>query len=120
MIPLTDEENELYEMLKVCYICKKMFSTDKNDKNVFKLYHHKVRHHCHFTGEFKEAAQSISNLRYITPKETPIIFHNGSTYDHHFMINQLAKEFDGQLECLGKNTGKYITFSVPIKKELNK
>ena len=47
------------------------------------------------------------------------MFHNGSTYDYHFIINQLAKEFDSQLECLGKNTEKYITFSVPIKKELN-
>ena len=35
------------------------------------------------------------------------------------MINKLAKEFYGQLECLGENTGKYITFSVPISKELD-
>ena len=35
------------------------------------------------------------------------------------MINQLAKEFHGQLECLGENTEKYITFSVPIKEELD-
>ena len=28
IIPLTDEENELYEMQKVCYIWKKIFSTD--------------------------------------------------------------------------------------------
>ena len=46
MILLTYEENELYEMQKVCYICKKIFSTDKNDENIFKLYH-KVRDHCH-------------------------------------------------------------------------
>ena len=45
MIPLTDEENELYEIQKICYICKQMFSTDKNDKHVFKSYH-KVRDHC--------------------------------------------------------------------------
>ena len=32
-------------------------------------------------------------------------------------MKQLAKEFDGQFECLGENTEKYITFSVPIKKE---
>ena len=44
MIPLTDEENELYERQKVCYIYKKTFSTDKNAKNVFKPYH-KVRDH---------------------------------------------------------------------------
>ena len=34
-------------------------------------------------------------------------------------MKQLAKEFDGQFECLGENTEKYITFSVPIKKELD-
>ena len=48
-----------------------------------------------------------------------MVLHNGSTYYYHFIINQLAKEFDGQLECLGENTEKYITFSVPIKKELD-
>ena len=63
---------------------------------------------------------NICNLRYKTPpKEITIVFHNGSTYDYHFIINQLAKEFDGQLECLGENTEKYITFSVPISKELD-
>ena len=29
----------------------------------------------------------------------------------------MAEEFEGQFECLGKNTEKYITFSVPFKKE---
>ena len=52
-------------------------------------------------------------------KKNPVVFHNGSTYDYHFIIKQLAKEFDGQFECLGENTEKYITFSVPIKKELD-
>ena len=28
------------------------------------------------------------------------------------------KEFNGNLECLGENTEKYITFSVPIKKKI--
>ena len=32
MIPLTDEENKSYEKEKACYICKREFSTDKNDK----------------------------------------------------------------------------------------
>ena len=34
-------------------------------------------------------------------------------------MRELAKEFDGQLECLGENTEKHKTFSVPIKKELD-
>ena len=44
MILLTDEENKSYKKQKISYICKKEFSTDKKDKNVFKL-HHKVRDH---------------------------------------------------------------------------
>ena len=116
-IPPTNEDNEYYDMQKVSQICKKEFNTDKNDKNVFKLYH-KVKDHCHCTGKYKGAAHSICNLSYKIPKEIPVVFHNGSTYDYHFIIKQLAKEFDGQFECLGENAEKYITFSVPIKKEL--
>ena len=44
--------------------------------------------------------------------------HNGSKYDYHFIIKELAEEFKGQFECLGENTENYITFSVPINKEL--
>ena len=33
-------------------------------------------------------------------KEIPIVFHNGSTYDYHFIIKELAKECEGQFECL--------------------
>ena len=118
MIPLTSEESKSYKKRKVCYICQKGFSTDKNDKNTFKLYH-KVRDHCHYTGKFRGAAHVICNLRYKTPKEISIVFYNGSTCDYQFIINNLAKEFYGQLECLGENTEKYITFSVPISKELD-
>ena len=46
------------------------------------------------------------------------MFHNGSTYDYHFIIKELVKEFKGSFECLGENTEKYITFSVPIKKTI--
>ena len=35
------------------------------------------------------------------------------------IINHLAKEFDGQFKCLGENTEKFITFSVPTKKQLD-
>ena len=58
-------------------------------------------------------------MRYKIPKEIPVVFHNGSTYDSHFIIKELAKEFEGNFECLGENTEKYITFSVPIKKKID-
>ena len=80
--------------------------------------HYKVKDHCHYTGEYRGAAHNICNLRYRIPKEIPIVFHNGSTYDYHFIIKELVKKSDGNFECLGENTAKYITFSVPIKKEI--
>ena len=51
-------------------------------------------------------------------KKFLIIIHNRSTYDNHFIIKQLPEEFEGQFKCLGGNTEKYITYSVPIKKEV--
>ena len=83
MIPLTDEETEFQENQKVCHICKKEFSTDKNDK--------KVRDHCHYIGKFRGAAHSICNLNYKKLIELPVVFHNRSTYDYHFIIKQLGK-----------------------------
>ena len=44
-------------------------------------------------------------------------FYNGSIYDYHFIIKELAKESEGEYNCPGKNTEKYKTFSVPITKE---
>ena len=96
---------------------RKRIFTDKNNKKEFKPYC-KVRDHCHYTGKFRGAAHSSCNLRYKMPKEIPIEFHNGSTYDYHFIIKQLAKEFKGNFDSLGENTEKYITFSAPTKKEL--
>ena len=52
-------------------------------------------------------------------EKIPVVFHNGSTYDYHFIIKQLAEDFKDQFECLGENTEKYIAFSVPIKEDDN-
>ena len=106
MIPLTNEEKESYENQQICHICKKEFSNDN-----------KVRDLCHYTGKYRGAAHSNCNLNYKISKEIPVVFHNGSTYDYHFIIKQLAGEFKGNFECLGENTEKYITFSAPFKKE---
>ena len=54
------------------------------------------------------------------PNEIHVVFHNGSNCDYHFIIKELANEFEGQFECLGENKEKYKTFSVPIEKEVTK
>ena len=50
------------------------------------------------------------------PKTILIAFYNGSNYDYHFIIKELAEEFKKQFTCLGGNTEKYITFTIPIEK----
>ena len=88
MISLTMEEKIHYNKQKVCFICKKAFHNNDNNKK-----QQKVRDHCHYTGKYRGAAHNICNLRYKIPKEIPVVFHNGSTYDYHFIIKELAKEF---------------------------
>ena len=111
MILLITEEKIYHNKQKICYICKKEFSNNEK-KN------YKVRDHCHYTGKYRGASHNICNLRYKVPKEIPIVFHNSSIYDYHFIIKELVKEFEGNFECLGENTEKYIIFSVPIKKKI--
>ena len=53
-------------------------------------------------------------------KKIPIVFHNGSNYDYNFIIKELAEEFKKQLTCLGENTEKYITFTVPLETEVTR
>ena len=86
---------------------------DKDDEN----YKNKmIKDHCHYTEKFRGAAHSKCNLNYKVPKDIPIIIHNAS-YDTHFIINQLAEEFKGDLDCIEEKMKKYITFFTPIKKK---
>ena len=34
MVPLTQKQNKSYKEQKVCYVCKKGFSTDDDNKNI--------------------------------------------------------------------------------------
>ena len=97
---------------------KKSFVLIIIKKMKFKSYK-KVRDDCHYTGKFRGAAHSVCNLNYKVPQEIPVKIHNGSKYGYHFIIKELVEEFKREFECLGINTGKYISFSVPIKKEHN-
>ena len=111
MTPLTKKEEKNHNKQKVCHICRKEFNAGDNNKK-----YQKVKDHYYYTKKYGGAAHDICNLRYKTSKEVPVVFHNGSTYDYHFIIKNLAEEFEGEFEFLGENTEKYITFLVLIKK----
>ena len=109
MIPLTKEKNKSYKEQEKCHICEEKFCMDKDDGNY-------TKDHFHYTGKFRGTVHSKCNLNYKVPKDIPIVNHNAN-YDIHFMINQLAEEFEGEINCIGDNMKKYITFSVTTKRE---
>ena len=111
MILLTGKEHESYLNQTNCHIFKKKFG-DEYTANKYR----KVRDHCHYTGKYRGAAHNIYSLKYNINKKIPVDFCNRLNYDDHFIIKELAKEFEREFNCLGENTQKYKTFSVPITK----
>ena len=103
---LTKEQQEPCENAKICYICKEKFE----HKYLKDKKYRKVRDHCYCTGEYRSAALSTCNLKCSVSKKIPIVFHNGSNYDYHFIIKKIAEEFKKQFTCLGENTDKIYNF----------
>ena len=85
---LTKEHQDSWKC-KICCICKEKFE----NKYLKDKKYCKVTDHCHYTGEYRITAHSICNLKYSVPKKFPIVFHNGSIYDYHFITKGLAEKF---------------------------
>ena len=113
---LTKEQQKSYENTKIYYICKEKFE----DKYAKGKKYQKVRDHYHYAVEYRGAAHIICNFKYSIPKKITMVFLSGSSYDCHFIIKELAEKFKVQYTCLGENTEKYITFSVPIDKGIKR
>ena len=110
MQKLSNYELMIHDTAKYCHICKKVFGKKKN--------HVKVRDHDHNTGKYRGAAHLICNLRYSTQIDISAFFHNGTSYDFNLIVNELAKKFRSEMRCIPLNTNKYMSFSIPIRKEV--
>ena len=60
MIPLTNEENQLYHKQKFCHTCKEKFSIDYDDKKYYKVRD--------YTEKYRGVAHNVCNLRCKTPE----------------------------------------------------
>ena len=113
---LTKVRQESYENAKIRYMCKRKVES----KYVKDKKYRAVRDHCHYTREYRGVAHSICNLKNSVPKKIHIAFYNEYNYVYHFIIKELIEEFEKQFTCLRENTEKYITFTVPIEKEVTR
>ena len=86
-----------------------IFVEKEPKKNAKDINYQKVRGHCQSTQKYTGAVQSICNLKFKVANEIPVVFHNSSNYDYHFIIKELTNEFEEQFECLGEKITKKIT-----------
>ena len=96
---MTNQDEDIYYNLHICWICKQELNTDK------------VKDHCHVTGKFRGAAHNKCNLKLRIPRKLPIIFHNLQEYDGHIIFKEL-NHFDVDIFVIPNGTDKYMNLIV--------
>ena len=92
MLPLTKEEFKLHQDTRNCYFCRKRILQNLvENKNSPKVTYHRIS-----TSKHRGSAHSTCNLKFNVPNEIPVVFHNGSNHDFHFIIKELANKFQGR------------------------
>ena len=87
-------KKKIYRKQKFIYVIYAKKDLVLMIKNIKRL----ERDPCHYNGKYRRAVHDICNLKYKTPTEIRVVFHNGSTYDYHFIIKELAEESKAQFE----------------------
>ena len=100
---ITEEEQEQFNQASNCWICKKKLNLKD-----------RVRDHCHYTGRYRGAAHNICNLRYSTPNNISVFFHNLKGYDSHLFIKRLGIT-EGNIDVIPNNEENYISITKTIK-----
>lgn len=116
MDELTPKQQADFYKATTCHICEQALGDDR------------VRDHNHlFSGEnknlnvtsnYRGPAHSNCNLNYQDSVVIPVIFHNLSGYDAHFIIENVAQDFEGRIDLLPVNKERYISFTKHVKNNL--
>ncbi|XP_018393385.1 PREDICTED: uncharacterized protein LOC108772363 [Cyphomyrmex costatus] len=103
-IPMSDftrDDWEKFNNTTHCHVCEKPFAIDDT----------RARDHCHLTGRYRGPAHSNCNLNYKDLRCIPVVFHNLSGYDAHFIIKEIATAYNGNIDLLPITKEKYISFT---------
>ena len=76
-----------------------------------------MRDHYHLTGHFTGPVHSECNLNYKNWFYIPIVFHNLSGYDSHFIIGEIGNVFEAAVDVLSINKEKYISVTKNVEDE---
>ena len=101
---LSTEEQNNHKNATNCYVCHCSFTTEN----------HKVRDHCHVTGNYRGASCNKCNLGMKMTKTILVIFHNLKGYDGHLLLRELGK-FNKKISVIPNNMHTYMSFSVGNK-----
>lgn len=96
--PLTEADQLKINQCKVCHICETQLDDDTE-----------LDYDCN-TGKFRGVAHKICSSQYRVPYFIPVLFHNLSNYDAHFIVHAL-NFMSGKIEIIPQNKEKYISFS---------
>ncbi|XP_070528291.1 uncharacterized protein [Cardiocondyla obscurior] len=101
METLSNAQREKHENATVCHVYESPFEVDEK----------RVRDHCHLTGRYRGPAHSKCNLRYCDTRYIPVVFHNLSGYDAHFVIKEITTAYEDKVDLLPITKKKYISFT---------
>lgn len=98
------QDEFLFFLADECHICGEKYK--KDDKP--------VRDHCHLTGAYRGSAHNHCNLKFQVSRTIPIVFHNLSHYDSHFLMRKLGGVFEGNISVIPMNDQNYISFTKTV------
>nr|CAI5851910.1 unnamed protein product [Callosobruchus analis] len=105
---LNDEEE--FQRSNVCHICEQPFLNGEK----------KVRDHDHLVplNNYRGAAHEGCNINFKDNHTIPVVFHNLSGYDAHFIIKDIVLGMNGRVDLLPITKESYIAFTKNISDSL--
>ena len=97
-----EEARRKFKNATECYMCKRKLQRRE-----------KYRDHNHLNGAYRWCLCMVCNLVHASVKKScvlPVIFHNGSGYDWHFVVQQVRHLQGKKMSFLAKNSEKLLMF----------